>query len=537
MNTLYYAENIIIFIIYLYQIKQILKTPSSKLFQLIKSLDSHEKRYFKINSSIKDGTASYVKLFDAIDKQVVYDEVRLKKKFKKEIFLQNFKVIKSYLFEAILDSLVRYHHEISIDRKLQHLLQQAEVLDKKKLTDPALRLLLKAEFLATAHEKYEYLLLSLSLKIGILRRSASPDKTENYLRTTANKEYEYIACIKNNSDFRNLVLRIETAIDTGSAKRFRKNNNEILSVLKSPLLSSPEKALTFTSLRYYYYIHFVCANYLRKWDNDIYLKQKEWVNYLEQDKLKLTDRAENYIAALSRLMITQFNTGRTEAAIEIFNKGKTFYLALPSKSKSQNLLSFLVSLTSNYMASQLVLVRPDLTISAWESVKKMVSPGLLSVNTSLIIYGNVYYGYFYLGKYREALRYLNKILNTDSNIRLDIQKHARLILLLVHFELGNYDLIPAISKSSRIWLKKNDLINDPEVLILNFFETKMHKAYTSVNLIKEFRQLKQQVESLLQISEQQMIVDEFYFIFISWLEHKIQSRSLIGIIREKNRVR
>ena len=57
------------------------------LFQLIKSLDQSEKRYFKIFSTmhIKDSEENkYIMLFDAIDKQSEYDEDEIRKKFKNE---------------------------------------------------------------------------------------------------------------------------------------------------------------------------------------------------------------------------------------------------------------------------------------------------------------------------------------------------------------------------------------------------------------------------------------------------------------------
>ena len=55
------------------------------LFQLIKSLEQTEKRYFKVFSTmhVKGGESNvYSRLFDAIDRQTVYDEEEIKKQFK-----------------------------------------------------------------------------------------------------------------------------------------------------------------------------------------------------------------------------------------------------------------------------------------------------------------------------------------------------------------------------------------------------------------------------------------------------------------------
>ena len=58
--------------------------PSDELFKLIKSLTKSEKRFFKLSSSLQSGEKNYLKLFDAIEKQLEYDEEDIKNTFKKE---------------------------------------------------------------------------------------------------------------------------------------------------------------------------------------------------------------------------------------------------------------------------------------------------------------------------------------------------------------------------------------------------------------------------------------------------------------------
>ena len=56
------------------------KTPSHKLFNLVKSLSGSEKRYFKLfvnkNQTGKDN--KYILLFDALDTQENYDDEALR---------------------------------------------------------------------------------------------------------------------------------------------------------------------------------------------------------------------------------------------------------------------------------------------------------------------------------------------------------------------------------------------------------------------------------------------------------------------------
>ena len=58
---------------------------SKNLFELIKSLSSSEKGYFRKRSflQVKGDETNYLKLFIAIDKQTVYNEKELLEKFSK----------------------------------------------------------------------------------------------------------------------------------------------------------------------------------------------------------------------------------------------------------------------------------------------------------------------------------------------------------------------------------------------------------------------------------------------------------------------
>ena len=59
--------------------KNMPKTPSIKLFHLIKSLTGSEKRYFKLFVKDTGGkTSKYIQLFEAIEKQETFDDEALR---------------------------------------------------------------------------------------------------------------------------------------------------------------------------------------------------------------------------------------------------------------------------------------------------------------------------------------------------------------------------------------------------------------------------------------------------------------------------
>lgn len=106
---------------------------SEQLFYLIKSMNKAEKRYFKLFASSNNENNNYSLLFEAIDKQDIYDESAIKEKFQNKTFINQLHVTKNYLNQLILKSLRNFHSTISKDAEIKDLLRDIEILLKKDL--------------------------------------------------------------------------------------------------------------------------------------------------------------------------------------------------------------------------------------------------------------------------------------------------------------------------------------------------------------------------------------------------------------------
>jgi hypothetical protein len=134
----------------------------SKLFSLIKSMNRYEKGYFKKISKLYSNNGShYIKLFEAIDKQEVYNEEKLLKKFKNASFYKHFHVTKNYLFNSIVTSLKNYKSEKSLKNQIEESKKEVEILIERFLFEDADRLLQKTKKKALETEYFEILLLLL----------------------------------------------------------------------------------------------------------------------------------------------------------------------------------------------------------------------------------------------------------------------------------------------------------------------------------------------------------------------------------------
>src|SRR3954451_8784124 len=130
---------------------------TDELFQLIKSLDKGEKRYFKLNVKRSDGEdLKIVTLFDALDKMDEYDEAVLLKK-NKSIKKQQLSNLKAYLYKQILSSLRLINDESNIDIQLHEQMDHARILYNKGLYLQSLKVLDKMKEMARNNEQLTYL--------------------------------------------------------------------------------------------------------------------------------------------------------------------------------------------------------------------------------------------------------------------------------------------------------------------------------------------------------------------------------------------
>ncbi len=139
--------------------------PTTELFDLIKSLNRSERRYFKLNASVQKGNKNYLKLFEAVDSQTAYGEQFLKKKYKNEKFITNLTVTKNYLYKLNVRSLNSYYNEKSVDTKLNNLLNKCRLLYNKALFRQYFKSVQSGKEMAVKFEMFSYQLEFLELEI------------------------------------------------------------------------------------------------------------------------------------------------------------------------------------------------------------------------------------------------------------------------------------------------------------------------------------------------------------------------------------
>lgn len=115
------------------------KLHADDLFVLIQSLTKEEKRYFKLFAQNSGGQSdNYLKLFDAIDKQTEYDEEELKRKLQRQkVDVRHFAAHKVYLYQLILKCLQLFYQEASAEEEILSGLKYLKILFRKRLMEQA----------------------------------------------------------------------------------------------------------------------------------------------------------------------------------------------------------------------------------------------------------------------------------------------------------------------------------------------------------------------------------------------------------------
>ncbi len=121
------------------------------------------------------------------------------------------------------------------------------------------------------------------------------------------------------------------------------------------------------------------------------------------------------------------------------------------------------------------------------------------------------------------------IINYKTDLRNDLQSYSRLLHLIAHYELGNYNLLEYLIKSVYRYMAKMENMGLVEEEIFKFLRKSFHLSTRALR--PEFEKL---LNTLKQFENNPLATRAFaYLDIISWLESKINGRNVQDIIRKK----
>jgi hypothetical protein len=140
--------------------------------------------------------------------------------------------------------------------------------------------------------------------------------------------------------------------------------------------------------------------------------------------------------------------------------------------------------------------------------------------------------HFCNGNYSTAIDYLQKIINDTRNLRYDLQSHARILHLLAHLELDNYELVSNLAPSVVRFMKQHKDSTGVQDQIIRFLSWK--GPLSRKELKKQFQKL---LDSLVEMERNRFETRAFaFFDLTSWLEAKLENKTMSQLIKSKNRL-
>lgn len=503
------------------------KTPSDRLYHLVKSLSGSEKRYFKIfvhTYSEKDN--KYLRLFDAIDAQEVFDDESLCHYVYqgKPVQSRKYSELKAYLYDLVVRSLQSYDEKQSIDNRLSNMLLGVKSLYKRALFDDCIKVLQKAEKLAENYEKFDALLEALHWYKQIAYARADIAYLDKQMKTLASREAGCIAFLQNLSDYQTLFYRVWVAVRK-NAQRAGSQDAELREVIAHPLLAGPEQALTHQARIFYYRIKTVLS-YSDKDYHSFYQLGGELIELMESQPHFLREDLSEYISALSNYAVSCGFLGRYDEVNGCLDKLRHINpITLDDKLKIHRQYythKFRLCIETGNFDEGLRVV--DDHLSELEQLDK-----------DLFERSSFYFQYFYIffgaGNYDRALDYLNKWLNLPRSIeRQDLQSLARVLNLIIHYEMGNLMLLESLLRSTQRYLNKREGLLEFEVKIIHFIR-QASKAIDKKDSRKALQDLKADFQGLLQAPKERAMLQMFDF--EAWIDSRLEGRSFAQLVMEK----
>jgi hypothetical protein len=283
------------------------------LFNLIQSLSKSEKKYFRQYTKLHviGDKNNYIRLFDFLDKQKVYNKYLLLQTFKNERFTKNFNVAKAYLFSVIMRSLQSYYAGLSAETRIRNLLNDVDILISKGLNEKALKLARQAVKMAKQHETYALLLHALDWERKCIFLSGKLTSTIKE-RNDFVQEQEIVGCLNNIYTYRILTRKAAKITDKTSADTIpHKDLLSLNALMKDDLLQSEKKAITTYSKHLYYSLHHIHALYNRDFRNARNILQK-LISILESHPYYTSENPYQYYETVFNLLLNARHTGNED---------------------------------------------------------------------------------------------------------------------------------------------------------------------------------------------------------------------------------
>ena len=504
------------------------KTPSDKLYRLIQGLSPAEKRYFRLFVRGKpERDSKYLQLFDAMGTMNQFDDEALCKLIYQDqpVESRKYSELKAYLYDLLLKSLQSFDEPHSLEFRLNHQLQSVSVLFKRGHYDACQDLLHKAGKVARQYECFTHLLEITRWEKHLAYTRMDVDFLHKQFDQLQFTETRSLDQLRNVAAYRKLFFQVYTTIKREAQHRGEERTARLNKLVQHELLSDPDQALSHTA-RVLYYRTLNLYNYAALELEQFYETGKKLIEILESQPHFLKENLADYIAALSNFILSCGLLQRYEEVRKTLAKlQKIKPLTEDDRRKTHR----------QYYTNKFVLC---IFTGAFEEARKEMErcqkeaekfdPHDYETASFYFQYCCICFG---CGDFDGALNYLNDWLNQPRTVeREDLQSLARMLSLIIHFEMGNTVLLESLLRSATRFLQKKNRLYDLERRFLQFMSELMRAASKKEQQLA-FQKMREALAQVADWPNAQALLQTFDL--ESWLEGKIRNQSFADVVRTK----
>lgn len=499
-------------------------------FQLVKSLEKSEKRNFKLymkrNSST--GDLKVIQLFDAMDKLHEYDEAVLLSK-NSSLKKQQLSNLKAHLYKLILSSLRLIKQEDNITIQLHEQMDFARILYNKGLYLQSLKVLDKMKEQARAFQQFTYLqqILFFEKKIEALYITRSMQNRADELTSESEQTDERISTINQLSD---LSLQLYSWYIKNGVARNEREANHVKKYFESHVPENADYLVGFYEQLYLYqsycWVAFIRQDYLL-----FYRYTQKWADLFDKYEGMLEAETAHYIKAMHNVMGAHFDLQNEPKLNEAILKFEKFaQRKVVQQNENYRMLCFVylyfAKINKHFLEGTFT---EGLRLVPHIEEKLEEYDLYLDRHRVLVFYYKIACLYFGSGNNEKAVEYLNKIIHWKVDLRTDLQCYARLLHLIAHYELGNFDLLEHLIKSVYRFMGKMQNLTAVEEEIFAFLRRSF--KLTPEKLKPAFEKLLQRIRKY---EGNRFETRAFLYLdIISWLESKLDDVNVQDVIRKK----
>jgi len=494
-----------------------MKTTSDLLWQLVRSLSSNEKLFFKRNFSGSNlpGHRIYLKLFDSIASQKKYDEEMILKKMAPALHKKNIASQKHYLYRQVCASLLQYENRDSVTHGIYNDILLIRIYRKKGLLDEAHRLWKKAVIKARQTESFAFLNLLKNEFGKMILFSGSHTRYDELLsifKSNIISYDEYIEMITLRDIYtETLLLKRKAHFDMDESLR-----DKIGGLLR--LVIETEMRYSGHSFWFHHYLWMNKATLLYL-ENDIdsslaLLKQtwKEWKK--NPDYLKTN--SEYYIELLYMINYAGILHGSYQYVEDIFNDSLNAMVGEAQRANFEAIkylaLNKIYNKTARYTDVEKLVGFMKAKYKQWEPVLNADLNRTLNLSLGIAS--------FVLEKYNDAFYFTKRgLAYFRDGAREEHASVANLLLLLITYSLNNARLFDAQYRSTYFYFNKRQKKHPFETALVQC----LHRTFYMKDPAGK-KAYYQRTLSLLEKSKDDPVQQMMFNIFNypGWLSSRIQ---------------